>query len=128
MLREEGERRDLRVKLIRTRGGRQYLQPTSDVASLLVGDGTKNFGNRDVILQTLDGRLRRIDKTHPSYMLLQYPLLFPYGTNRWTPGIPKVAGTSNIQKNMTMREALAYRIHDRENEGDSLIDGGRLIQ
>lgn len=61
----------------------------------MVGDGTEDLGNRDIVLQTLDVRLPRIDETHPSYMPLQYPLLFPYGTDGWTTGIPKVASTGN---------------------------------
>ncbi|XP_021770772.1 uncharacterized protein LOC110734963 [Chenopodium quinoa] len=114
MLRDQGEHQDLRIKLICAREGRQYIQPTtSEVAALMVGDGTKDIGNRDIILQKIDGGLQRIDETHPSYMPLQYPLLFPYGTSRST---------------VTIRQFYAFRIHDREEEGDTLIDSGRLLQ
>lgn len=129
MLHCQGQTRDLQIKLIRAREGRQYDQPTAnEVAALMVGDGTEDLGNRDVILQTLDGRLQRIDETHPSYMPLQYPLLFPYGTDGWTPGIPKVGSTSTSRGDVSMRQALAYRIQNREGEGDTLIDGSRLFQ
>uniref|UniRef100_A0A803N417 ATP-dependent DNA helicase n=1 Tax=Chenopodium quinoa TaxID=63459 RepID=A0A803N417_CHEQI len=129
MLRDQGEHQDLRIKLIRAREGRQYIQPTtSEVVALMVGDGTEDIGNRDIILQKVDGELQRIDETHPNYMPLQCPLLFPYGTDGWRVGIPKASSTSTSRTTVTMRQFYAIRIHDREEEGDTLIDSGRLLQ
>ncbi|XP_021765519.1 uncharacterized protein LOC110730050 [Chenopodium quinoa] len=129
MLRDQGEHQYLRIKLIRAREGKQYIQPTaSEVVALMVGDGTEDIGNQDIILQKIDGGLQRIDETHPSYMPLQYPLLFPYGTDGWRVGIPKASSTSTSRSTVTMRQLYAFRIHDREEEGDTLIDSGRLLQ
>ncbi|XP_021771182.1 uncharacterized protein LOC110735317 [Chenopodium quinoa] len=129
MLRDQGEHQDLRIKLICAREGRQYIQPTaSEVAALMVGDGTNDIGNRDIILQKVDGGLKRIDETHPSYMPFQYPLLFPYGTDGWRAGIPKVSDTSTSRNTVTMRQFYAFRIHNREEECDTLIDAGQLLQ
>ena len=62
MLRDHGEVPDLRIHIIQAREGRQYIRPTTEeVAGLIVGDGTEHFGPQDVILQTRDGTLQRID-------------------------------------------------------------------
>ncbi|CAK8570160.1 unnamed protein product [Lathyrus sativus] len=72
---------DLKRKLIadRSKDGRIYNQPTvSEVAALIVGD-VDTGSKRDIILERRSGRLKRISEFHPSYFVLQYPLLFPYG-------------------------------------------------
>jgi len=46
----------MRIRIIQAREGRQYIAPTAnEVVGLLVRDGTKNFGYRDVIIQKRDG-------------------------------------------------------------------------
>jgi len=51
MLRDHGEVFDMRIRLIQDREDRQYITPTANmVVELLVGDVTKNFGSRDVII------------------------------------------------------------------------------
>ena len=58
----------------------QYELPTSnDIAGLIVGDIGEYEQGRDIIIQDKTDTLQRITKLHPSYMTLQYPLLFPYG-------------------------------------------------
>ena len=51
MLRDHGEILHVRIRIIQVGEGRQYITPTTnEVAGLLVGDGTENFGSRDVII------------------------------------------------------------------------------
>uniref|UniRef100_A0A803LRG6 ATP-dependent DNA helicase n=1 Tax=Chenopodium quinoa TaxID=63459 RepID=A0A803LRG6_CHEQI len=73
----------VKLKLIgrRESDGRTYNLPTaSEVAALIVGDlGSSSNEERDIILETRSGQLQRIIELHPSYLALQYPLLFPYG-------------------------------------------------
>lgn len=45
----------------------------------VVGDFDESLGNRDIIVETHTGHLKRISELHASYLNLQYPLLFPYG-------------------------------------------------
>ncbi|GKD98858.1 hypothetical protein Tco_1382755 [Tanacetum coccineum] len=77
-----------KLRLIGTRvqDGREYNLPTtSEVAALIVGDFDSNTNNRDIILHTQEGGLKRISELHPSYIALQYPLLHPYGEDGyWT--------------------------------------------
>jgi len=41
----------MRIRIIQAKEGRQYITPTTnEVAGLLVGDETENFGSRDVIV------------------------------------------------------------------------------
>nr|CAD1824599.1 unnamed protein product [Ananas comosus var. bracteatus] len=73
---------DLKLRLLRKRGtdGRRYNLPTSsEVAALIVGDIEKNTVERDIVVETQTGLLQRIHELHPSYLPMQYPLLFPYG-------------------------------------------------
>ena len=60
---------------------RRYHRPLSDeIAVLMPNDATNN---RDIVLHYRDGGLKRISELHRSYDSLQYPLLFPYGTDGW---------------------------------------------
>ena len=59
--------------------GKIYNLPTvSKVVAIIVGDASQPI-NREIILEKQSGRLQRINELHPSYLGLQYPLLFPYG-------------------------------------------------
>ncbi|PWA41403.1 hypothetical protein CTI12_AA552670 [Artemisia annua] len=74
----------LKLKLIgtRARDGRDYNLPTaSEVAALIVGDFDETKNKRNIILHRQDGDLKRISELHPSYLAMQYPLLFPYADN-----------------------------------------------
>jgi len=129
MLRDHGEVLDVKIRIIRAREGRQYITPTAnEVAGLLVGDGTENFESRDVIIQRRDGTLQRINETHPSYMPLQYPLLFPYGTDGWSQDIPRSSTSSTSRSTVTMREFYAFRIQDRVGESAVIKQSKRLGQ
>jgi len=120
VLHDNGEVLDVTIRIIQAREGRQYITPTAnEVAGLLVGDETKNFGCRDEIIQKRDGILQRINEAHPSYMALQYPLLFPYGTDGWSQDIPRRSTSSTLRSTITMRELSAFRIQD--GVGESLI-------
>jgi len=127
MLYDNGEVLDLRIRIIQAREGRQYIRPTAaEVTGLIVEDGTEYFGPRDVIIQTRDGTLLRIDEHHPSYMPLQYPLLFSYGTDGWSSDIPRMANSSTSRSTISMREFYAFRIQDRLGESILIKQSCRL--
>ncbi|CAI8587142.1 unnamed protein product [Vicia faba] len=124
---------DLKLKLIadRSKYGRTYNQPTvSEVAALIVGDvdiGSK----RDIIIEKQIGKLKRISEFHPSYLALQYPLLFPFGEDGCRLGVLH-RDISVIKKGkqnkVTIREWLAFRIQSRHNEAHTLLRSRRLFQ
>ena len=76
---------NLSIRIIKARPGRQYTLPTVDeVAALIVGGDVGGEEHRDIIVRKIGGNLQRVYETQPSYMPLQYPLLFPYGTDGWS--------------------------------------------
>jgi hypothetical protein len=76
----------------------QYEMPhTEELAMLIVGDLNLEKYKRDIIISTKNKILQRINKYHPAYMALQYPLLFPYGERGFQLGI-NYNETSNNKK------------------------------
>jgi hypothetical protein len=66
----------------------QYNLPTTDdLAILVVGDFTLETFKHDIIIETRNKELKRILALHPTYIPLQYPLLFPFGERGFQVGI-----------------------------------------
>ncbi|XP_071699127.1 uncharacterized protein [Rutidosis leptorrhynchoides] len=79
---------DLKVKLYSVIGTRQYELPTSDTLGAIVydfGDNTRT--DYDLIIECKGGTPQRVNKLHPSYMSLQFPLLFVFGQPGYHPGL-----------------------------------------
>ena len=73
---------------------------TSEVATLIVGDGQQATCNWVVIIEEIGGGLRRITKLHPSFMAMQYSFIFPYGENGFRIDIP----LNNIHEDGIMKK------------------------
>ena len=73
---------------------------------------------------------RHIDELHPSYMSLAYPLIHPFGEDGYRLGIPLADKSSQTFKrqSLTMCQYYCFRIQQRNNEGHTLLQGGRLLQ
>ncbi|CAH1453014.1 unnamed protein product [Lactuca virosa] len=101
------------------------------VAALIVGDISDSVEKRDIVVQTSSGLLQRISELHPSYLALQYPLLFPYGDDGYRVDILHrgITSSSNSKRpTCTMREFFAYRIQDRDQSFSLLLNAKRLFQ
>jgi hypothetical protein len=140
----KGAPMDLKLCLIasRTKDARQYNVPTADeVAALMVGDGSKAVNRHDVVLAQQAGLFQRISELHVGYMVLHYPLLFPYGEDGWHLNIilngvvadadldEDHAGEYELQRkhyNVTMAEFYGYRLQHRDTDGIVLLRGDRL--
>lgn len=72
------EKFHMRIVSTREKDGRTYDTPTaSEVAALIPGDFNLEMDRRDIVLQEKQtGWLKRISEIHPSYLALQYPLIF----------------------------------------------------
>nr|KAJ0217457.1 hypothetical protein LSAT_V11C300151780 [Lactuca sativa] len=122
---------DIKLRLIgrRDQDGRIYNLPSaSEVAALIVGDIGDSIDNRDIVVQTSSGSLRHISELHPSYLPLQYPLLFPYGDDGYRVDIPHrgITPISNSKRpNCTMREFFSYRIQDRDQYFSLILNSKR---
>ncbi|KAL7609741.1 uncharacterized protein LOC111909057 [Lactuca sativa] len=125
---------DMKLRLIgrREQDGRTYNLPiASEVAALIIGDISDSIEKRDIVVQTKNGCLQRISELHPSYLPLQYPLLFPYGDDGYSVDILHrgVPFTNNSKRaKCTMREYFAYRIQDRDHSFSLILNSRRLFQ
>ncbi|XP_054795045.1 uncharacterized protein LOC129300500 [Prosopis cineraria] len=116
----------------RDKDGRTYNVPTcSEVAALIVGDIDQAFHPRDIIVEELPGTVQRINELHPSYLPLQYPILFPLGEDGYRDDIyhrEETLGTTKKKKTVSMREFFAYRLMMRDNEISTILHASRLLQ
>nr|GEZ29926.1 helitron helicase-like domain-containing protein [Tanacetum cinerariifolium] len=73
--------------------------------------------NCDIFLEELLGYPRRINKLHPSYMSLQFSLLFLYGEDGYSKELKLIGGieSSNADKRLSMKAYYAYYMYDRAN-------------
>ncbi|KAK9050800.1 hypothetical protein SSX86_030230 [Deinandra increscens subsp. villosa] len=128
----ESSMQPLNLRLIGTRSkdARQYNIPTaSEVAALIPGDGNPTE-SRDVLIEERgSGTVKRISELHPSFMALQYPLLFPYGEDGFSTDIPLTNIPANSRrKYVSLREYYCFRLQVRNREGHTLHKSGRLFQ
>ncbi|XP_071718001.1 uncharacterized protein [Rutidosis leptorrhynchoides] len=111
---------------------RQYNAPNvGEIAALVTSDFGHCNSSRDIIVQKKNCAPKRISELHQLYMALQYPLLLPYGETGNHEAIPYNNNSGKRQTArgyVTMREYYCYRIQHRENEGTTLLRGGRLFQ
>ena len=100
------------------------MRPTSDeIATLMVGGEDVEEIGGDIIVCKLDGNLERIYSTHPSYMVLQYPLLILNGTDSWGREIPLAKGSTSSSHGVTIYQYYAFRIQFRLNEANIYFVG-----
>ncbi|XP_035836064.1 uncharacterized protein LOC110888803 [Helianthus annuus] len=120
----------LRIISQRDRDGRTYNLPTcSEVAALIVDEPDLQIESRDIIVEMRSGDLKRISELHPSYLALQYPILFPYGDDGYRINIPHRDFGPNTKKTRptcTMREFFSYRIQDRHNKFSLILNARSL--
>ncbi|XP_061357242.1 uncharacterized protein LOC133301608, partial [Gastrolobium bilobum] len=130
----EDQLKGVRLRLIRKCGndGRLYNLPSaSEVAVLIVGDIDTAMGDRDIIVETQDGVLKRIDVKHPLYLGLQYPLLFPYGEEGYRDDVHRNSistGRTNPRSTISNREFFAFRLQIRLGESQVLHQSRKLFQ
>ncbi|XP_035834163.1 uncharacterized protein LOC118482677 [Helianthus annuus] len=128
---QENPNTTLKLRLIgkREQDGQTYNLPTSsEVAALIVGDIDNALENRDIVVETQMGSLKRISELHPSYLALQYPILFPYGDHSYRIDIPHrgvIDVTNKKRPNCTMREFFVYRVQDHSNQFSLILNSRR---
>ncbi|XP_021991783.1 uncharacterized protein LOC110888572 [Helianthus annuus] len=122
----------LRLKANRSKDGRTYNLPTSsEVVALIVGNIEEALDNDDVVVESKKDGLQRISELHPSYLALQYPLLFPFSEDGYRVDILHREGRASTKKKetkCTMREYFAYHVQDRVNHFSLILNARRLLQ
>ena len=100
---------------------RRYDQPMgSEVAAILIGDGSECDGERNIVLRKREGGLQQVNQLDKYYDSLHYVLLFPYGHEGWSVEFEKQTG-------ITMNEYYKYHLMDRPNRRVLQL-AGRLAQ
>nr|GEV68805.1 helicase [Tanacetum cinerariifolium] len=101
-----------------------------EVAALITNGFRDGIPSRDIVVDNKDEGPKRISELHPSYMALQYPLLFPYREDEYHDKIPYHTnrGTRKTKRSfVSMKEYYAYIIQ-RNDQGNTLLRGGRLYK
>ncbi|XP_035838142.1 uncharacterized protein LOC110883025 [Helianthus annuus] len=87
----------LRIIYKRDLDGRTYNLPSSsEVAALIVGGIQEIVDHRDIVVESHTEGLQRISELHPSYLALQYPILFPNGDDGYRIDIPHRDGKEDL--------------------------------
>ncbi|GJZ47341.1 uncharacterized protein Tco_0601173 [Tanacetum coccineum] len=108
-----------RIKFSKERDGRKYNLPTAfEVAALIVGDFYSMEHKSDIFLEEQGGDLQRISELHPSYLALQYPLLFPYAEDGYRTNIYHRGVTDLTPTNKKTRQFLA--------DGYTMVESERI--
>jgi hypothetical protein len=87
---------------------RRYNSPTGDEVAILMPN--EPTCTRDIIIHQQDGALKHISELHCAYDPLQYPLLFPYGSDGYNLYLK-----SKNQRKISQMQFYSYHIQDRKN-------------
>lgn len=91
---------EFKIRLFGVVGSVQHELPTADSIGAIVIDGGPDCETEfDVVIEQHSGDPERINKLHPNYMSLQFPLLFVYGEQGYHTGLmlSDVPGSSSKQ-------------------------------
>nr|GEX48809.1 DNA helicase [Tanacetum cinerariifolium] len=104
--------------------GGHFMRPRTDSSPMTFWSFILDFlvllGNANKICQ-----LQWVNKLHPSYMSLQFPLLFVYGE----PGFyPQMKQRQGVDKRLSMNQYYMFQLHERLDYYALLFRGGRLFQ
>nr|GEY60339.1 DNA helicase [Tanacetum cinerariifolium] len=121
-----------KVRLFNVVGAREYELPTGDMLGAIVYEpGPDTDMDFDIVIDQRIGQPQRVNKLHPSYMALQFPLLFVYGEDGYLKDMKmvRVSGMpSDEDRWLTMKAYYSYMLHDRVNSFIYLSKTGRLFQ
>ncbi|GKC01801.1 hypothetical protein Tco_0987937 [Tanacetum coccineum] len=102
---------NFKVQLYNVVGAREYELPTGDMLGAIVYEtGPETDMDYDIILEGRSGYPQRVNKLHPSYMSLQFPLLFIYAQDGYSKELKMIDATrsSSEQKQLTMLAYYSY--------------------
>ncbi|XP_076939461.1 uncharacterized protein LOC143608215 [Bidens hawaiensis] len=119
---------DFCVRLYGSRDKVSYDMPSQACIGAIVTDPDLTCTQFDIIIRHKDGGPQRINKIHPLYMPLQYPLLFLYGEHGWSSDLYLRGDGNSRDKKLTMNMYYSYLLHDCYNLYTLLLRGGRLLQ
>ncbi|XP_019196554.1 PREDICTED: uncharacterized protein LOC109190511 [Ipomoea nil] len=112
----------VKIKLLGkcTKDARTYNLPQVSGTTLIVGDLDTSIGECDIVVQAKGGQLQRISELNPSYLPLQYPLLFPYGEDGYREDI---AFSNRFVESSTFDDD-GYPVYRRRDNGSIVTKNG----
>ncbi|XP_071708831.1 uncharacterized protein [Rutidosis leptorrhynchoides] len=121
-----------KVCLYSLSGSIQHALPTSDAIGAIVFDSDpQSISDYDVIIEPRSQLPNGVNKLHPLYMSLQFPLMFFFGEPGFHPDL-KLRAASGSQggrvRKMSMNMFYNYQIHDRLQSYNLILRLGRLFQ
>lgn len=123
---------DFQIRLFGVVGSNQYELPTGDTIGAIVYDGgPETRTDYDIVIQRHSGEAESVNKLHPRYMALQFPLLFIYGEQGYHLNLMFMdleSSDMQEQKKMTMKAYYAYQLRDRAGRHTLITRAGRLFQ
>ncbi|GJZ21434.1 DNA helicase [Tanacetum coccineum] len=115
-----------RIRLFSVVGAWEYDLLSSETLGTIVFErGVDTKTDYDVIIESKYGFPQRVNKLHPSYMSLQFPLLFIHGRSGFYPEIKQRNGD---KKRLSMNMYYMYQLHEQSDSYGFLFKGGRLFQ
>ncbi|PWA63447.1 hypothetical protein CTI12_AA352830 [Artemisia annua] len=111
---------NFKVKLFGVVGSKQHELPSGDAIGAIVFEGGPDVETDfDIVIEKHSGTAQRVNKLNPSYMSLQFPLIFIYGEAGYHLGLTlsnaRNASTDGPKK-MSMKMFYAYQLHDRQGQ------------
>ncbi|GKA89829.1 DNA helicase [Tanacetum coccineum] len=123
---------EFKVRLYNVVGTRQYELPTAEtIGAIVFAESSEPENEFDLIVEEHSHFPQRVNKLHPCYMSLQFPLLFVYGEDGYQADMKLVnvpGQSTKANKRMTMNMYYSYQMHERLNHYSLLLRGGKLFQ
>ncbi|WVZ85278.1 LOW QUALITY PROTEIN: hypothetical protein U9M48_032225, partial [Paspalum notatum var. saurae] len=100
------------------------------LTTLLIGGPSPEVSSFDIVVETLNCRLKPVSPIHPALMALQYPLLFPYGEPGFHTSIKfaETADRVSDRDEASMYEYYGADLHYRPGQPNPALCSGRLSQ
>ncbi|PWA94201.1 hypothetical protein CTI12_AA062540 [Artemisia annua] len=108
---------NFQIRLFGVVGANQYELPTADTIGAIVSEGgPESMTDYDVVIERHSREPESVNKLHPTYMSLQFPLLFVYGEEGYHLNLTLRNSDpldTQEEKKMTMKMYYAYQLCDR---------------
>ncbi|PWA89983.1 hypothetical protein CTI12_AA105050 [Artemisia annua] len=108
---------NFQIRLFGVVGASQYELPTADsIGAIVYEGGPESMTDYDIVIERHSREPESVNKLHPSYMSLQFPLLFIYGEEGYHLNLTlrNLAGSdTQEERKMTMKVYYAYQLYDR---------------
>ena len=109
---------------------RTFNAPTTDEVAVLLAAPDHVTKGRDVVVQWQSGELQRMNELNPAYDPLQYPLLFPHGTDGYSIHIPQYDPTRGVfheTNKVSSMQFYSYLLQQRQDTDNALLRSRHLL-